>query len=245
MQTISSKIILPKQFNKDLLQFKEVKTLPNNGKSVYMNYNKGLLIMQTPMLRSPFGIQNYNNDGKYTIQLSFDDKDTRPDVGEFFDAMKHIDSKIMDEAALTTNSVAWFKKKAVSMDWLTEAYKPIIHFPKGKDGEITDKYAPTFRVKFPFRDGKFECAVYNHKREPIENSNLEELLQRGCQVQMLIQCMGLWIAGSGFGCHWKVIQMKLGTMPEKICGYAFTDRDDDDEEEDKVQDSDDDEKATA
>jgi hypothetical protein len=57
-----------------------------------------------------------------------------------------------------------------------------------------------------------------------------ENIPRGSKVSAIVQCSGVWIAGSKFGLTMKIVQMKV--CPEKVFkieGYSFID--DEDEEE--------------
>ena len=61
--------------------------------------------------------------------------------------------------------------------------------------------------------------------------NIGDLLTKGCRVQCLIQCVGLWFAGGKYGCSWKIVQVKVNPS-KSISGYSFIDDSDDEEEDD-------------
>jgi len=237
-------IVLPSQFNEENIKYSDVKVLSNGGKSVYITYNHNLLIMQTPKMYIPYGVNKYEEPGKpnkYNLHLSFRGKEENGLVNEFYETMSRFDKKIIQDAM--TNSISWFKKKTVSSEYLQDAYKPLVKFSKSEGGEYIDKYPPTITIKLPYRDGAFTCDVYNKKKEKVENCDLEQILTKGCKVQVLMQCMGLWFAGTSFGCSWKVLQMKLEELPNKITGFSFLPQGEDDDEEEEtglVHDSDED-----
>ena len=67
---------------------------------------------------------------------------------------------------------------------------------------------------------------------------MSSLETKRSHVNAIVQCVGIWVAGTKFGCSWKVLQMKI-TPPSTIKGYAFKEIDDkvekdidDDDEED-------------
>lgn len=224
----TSSIILPESFNANAIRFSDTKVLSNGGKSVYVNYDGNYLVMQTPKMLCPYGISKYDEPGKepkFNLDMSFGQMDDNPGCKSLFNMLKTFDEKLVVDAS--QNSLSWFKRKSTSVETLRELYTPMIKVARDKETlEPSDRYPPTFKVKLPYRDGKFLCDVYSAKREKLENPNLEDLLNKGCRVQVIVQCMGLWFAGGKYGCSWKVIQMKIDESKSRIKEYAFLDDDD-------------------
>jgi hypothetical protein len=52
---------------------------------------------------------------------------------------------------------------------------------------------------------------------------MEELLVKGAQITALIQCTGVWFAGSKFGLSWKAIQIRVDNLPQSARGFTFVD----------------------
>jgi hypothetical protein len=231
--TKNSLVILPEQFQTDSIKYSDIKILSNGGKSVYVSHGGNLLVMQTPKMSCPYGLSKYEEPGKppkYNLDLSFRNKEDSEALNNLYTMLEKFDEKLVNDAS--ANALSWFKKKSVSKDALRELYTPMVKLARDKDTlEVSDKYPPTFKVKIPYRDGVFQCDVYNSKREKLTNCNLEELLTKGTKVQLLVQCMGLWFAGGKFGCSWKVIQLKIDESPSKISGYSFIEDGDAEEEE--------------
>jgi hypothetical protein len=46
---------------------------------------------------------------------------------------------------------------------------------------------------------------------------------KGAFLTVLIQCTGVWFAGSKYGLSWKAIQIRADKVPESIRGFAFLD----------------------
>lgn len=213
-------IVLPQQFDINMLSYNNIRTLDNGGKVVYISYNKKPLILQTPEMMAPFGLNKWNNEGKsidkYSLDLSFKGKDERDVLNKFFENFVSIDQKLVHDGFV--NCQSWFKKKYPSEDVVEALYTPIVKYPKDKNGEVSDKYPPTFKVNVPFRDGKFGCDVFDNTRNLIDLNNIET---KGSKITAIIQCVGIWIAGgSKFGCSWKILQMKV--IPNNVIkGYAF------------------------
>lgn len=217
--------ILPSDFSVSKIKCGNLRTLDNGGKIVWISYENGPLIFQTPEMVAPFGISQWDNDkgGKKTeLALSFKGKEARPNLEKFYENLAALDAKMVTEAF--ENSPSWFKKKT-SEEVLKELYTPIIRHAKDKNtGEITDKYAATFKATLPEKDGKQTFEVYNQKKELIDLSSVE---LKGAKVTALIQCLGIWIAGTKFGVSWKVLQMRVIPV-KKLEGYSFKDLDTDD-----------------
>tara|TARA_Y100000589_G_scaffold181492_1_gene171824 strand:- start:1160 stop:1930 length:771 start_codon:yes stop_codon:yes gene_type:complete len=198
------------------------KVLKNGGKTVYINYDKQKFIVQVPKMSTPYGLSNYN--GKYSLNLSFKNLDNNDDLRLFFSHLSALDEKIMEDAC--DNSIAWLNKKNIQKEVISDFYSPIIkHAKDKKTGEITNQYPPTINIKVPFWDNKFTCDIYDHEKNKVED-NFETVLHKGSQFQSLIQCTGIWFAGSKFGCSWKFLQIRV-SKKQNISGYCFIDSDSD------------------
>ena len=67
--------------------------------------------------------------------------------------------------------------------------------------------------------------MYDEKKRPMTDIPLEDILVKGATISSLIQCTGVWFAGSKFGLSWKAVQIKADHLPESIRGFAFRDED--------------------
>lgn len=222
--------ILPNDFTVSKLKCGSLRVLDNGGKIVWISYDNGPLILQTPEMVAPFGLSQWDNDKggkKITLDLSFKGKESRHNLSKFYENLAAIDERMVHEAF--ENSASWFKKKT-SEEVLKELYTPIIRHAKDKNtGEITDRYPATFKVSLPEKDGKWNFEVYNQNKAAVDLSTLE---MKGAKVTALIQCLGVWIAGTKFGVSWKILQMRVVPI-RKLEGYSIKDQ-----EEDKVEDED-------
>lgn len=229
---MSQNVHLPKNVDISNLSFSQMNILKNGGKSVFINLNKGPLIIQTPNMVTPFGLSKYQHDTevskseieKWTLQLSLRDIETNPAMSNFYKFLKDLDSSVLTEC--TTNSKLWFKKQYTE-DILRELCSPLIIYPKDKNtGEITDKYAPMFRLSVPMIGGQIACDCYDTNKNKIDLATVE----KGSKVRAIIQCSGIWFIGSKFGLSWKVIQLQVQPQTS-ISGFAFMNDDCDNEDE--------------
>jgi len=214
-------IILPSEFNPKKITFDAPRNLgTNGGKIIYVSYGGKPLIFQTPEMIVPFGMNKWDGD-KYTLDLSFKGKESRDNLQTFFDGLVELD-KTLIKAGLD-NCQTWFKKKYTSLDVVEALYTPSIKHAKDKmTGEITDKYPPTFKLNLPYRDGAFNCEVYDKSKNLVDLNSIET---KGSKVSAIIKCMGIWIAGGKYGCSFRVMQMRV-TPPQNLKGYAFKEIDD-------------------
>jgi hypothetical protein len=214
-----STITLAKEFDINNVSSSDIRTLDNGGKVAYMSYNGAPLILQTPTMTAPFGLSTWDNDGKgplkYSLDLSFKGMDRNAGLQTFYNVLEAIDKKMIEDGL--ANAATWFKGKKVSKDVLEALYTPLIRHAKDKNGDITDKYPPTFKVTVPNKDGKPTCEVYDDKRDLVD---LLALQTKGSRVTAIVQWMGLWFAGGKYGTTWKVLQMKV-VPSATIRGYAF------------------------
>ena len=218
---MSSTITLPKEFDINNVSFSDVRMLDNGGKVVYVSYNNAPMILQTPQMVAPFGMSQWENEGKsntkYTIDLSFKAMDKNPSMQAFYNALEEIDAKLVKDGF--KHQQTWFKGKKYNSEEIVEAlYTPLIRHAKDRQtGEITDKYPPTFKLTVPYKDGKFTCEAFDDARNSVDIATVET---KGSKVTAIIQCMGLWFAGGKFGSTWRIVQMKV--VPNAaIRGYAF------------------------
>jgi hypothetical protein len=220
----------PSEIKVNEIEYKEPKTLGNGGKQVYLEYNGGKLVVQTPKMSLPWSMGKFEGDNgqmKYSIDLSFKGKEDNEKLGEFHDFLEKFDEQLVKEGV--SHSMAWFKKKGMNEEVLRALFSKQIRESKDKEtGEPDGKWPSTVKVKLPFKDGRFQCEVYDNKKKQIDSSQLESTLVRGCEVQALIEHTGIWFAGGKYGCSWRVIQMKV-TAASSIKGYAFIDSSDDED----------------
>jgi hypothetical protein len=195
-------------FDSDI-KFGDVKTLENTGgKVVPIYYKNKPFMLQTPQCYAPFGISVFKNDRSETcsLDLSFKNKDNRPTLDLFYKIIEKLDSLIIN--ACMTSKQQWMKKKLTNKEVVEALYTSPIRYSKDKDtGEITDKYPPTFKMKVPYKDGKYFVKCF----DPLGNlfDDIKTVDTKGSKVTCIIQCNGIWIAGDKFGCSFKLVQFEI------------------------------------
>jgi hypothetical protein len=226
----ASNIKLPKNIDVTKITCGQVKKQANGSKMVWLNVREATgdepLVFQTPEMVGPYGISVWPSDNggpdKYSLDLSFAGLDSREAVKALYDFLETLEQRLLHDAM--ENSMAWFGKKYPSLDVIEALRTPIIKRGKGD-------YPPTFNMKLPLKDGKFQFPVFDGKRTEVD---LFDVLgtSKGARYQAILQCTGVWIVGTKFGVTFKVRQLKV-VRPAQLTGYAFQRTEDDEEEEEE------------
>jgi hypothetical protein len=221
-----SSVVIPKDFKATNVTITPVKVMDSGAKQAYVNYEgRHQLLVQVTGLNIPYGMSMFDKAGpiKYSVDLSLKGYDVEGSkVKQIYDAFNNLDEYMIEMGV--KNSKSWFKKE-LSSDIIREFYTPCVRFSKDAEGNLKP-YPPTLKIQLKQRDGKFETAVYDDKRQPLTDVPLEDILVKGATISSLIQCTGVWFAGSKFGLSWKAIQIKADHLPESIRGFAFRDEED-------------------
>ena len=245
----STSVILPNELKMDDVTFGDVKSMNNGGKIIYVNHNGGNLNLQTPELRLPFDVNAFSEagkDDKFTITCALEKYDSDKAVMEFFEKLVEMDDKV--KAHAKENSVTFFKKAKISDETIEELYNPIVKVSRDTEtGEPNGKWPPNIKVKIAKKDGKFQCKLYDNKKNMFDiNGNTDkpdditDLLVKNTRCKMLIQCTGVWVINGKFGCTWKVVQSRLNVAVKDLDDYAFRETEDDVQFVESDGDSDDD-----
>ena len=73
----------------------------------------------------------------------------------------------------------------------------------------------------PKNNGEFEAKFYDVNGTPYKGVPVEDLLVKGVQVTAIMECTGVWFAGSKYGLTWKAKQIAIHKLPERIGDFAF------------------------
>jgi hypothetical protein len=218
----SNSVVLASSFSTSNVTFSPLRVLDSGGKHAFVNYNKGMCVMQTPSCVLPYGMNSFDKAGpiKYSVELSMRDYEVAGSkMKEFYDALVALDEFMIDQGV--KNSRQWFKAD-MNRDVVRAFYTPLVRFSVDKEGN-RKPYPPTFKLQLRQRDGEFETKMYDDRKQPYHDIPVEDLLVKGAQVTALIQCTGMWFAGSKFGLSWKANQIRVDNLPQSSRGMTFVD----------------------
>ena len=221
---MSSAIVFPKDFKSTNVTISPIKVMDSGAKQAYLNYEGRALMIQVSSLSVPYGMSVFDKAGpvKYSVDLSLKGYDgDNVKVQQIYNAFSTLDEYMIDMGVKFSKQ--WFKSD-LSRDIIKAFYTPSVRFSKDAEGNVKP-YPPTLKIQLKQRDGKFETAVYDEKKRPMTDIPLEDILVKGATISSLIQCTGVWFAGSKFGLSWKAVQIKADHLPESIRGFAFRDED--------------------
>lgn len=224
---MASNVVLASNFNTQKISFSQLRVLDSGGKQAYINYDGGMFVFQTPNCGLPYGMSAFDKAGpvKYSVELSlrgYEDPSNKMKV--FHDALSRLDEYMIDQGV--KNSKQWFKSD-LSRDVIKAFYTPMVRLAKDKEGN-PKPYPPTIKLSLrQKRDSQeFDVQCYDDKRNQYKGIPLEELLVKGAQTTCLIQCTGVWFAGSKFGLSWKLVQALVTSLPQSSRSFTFVDEGD-------------------
>jgi hypothetical protein len=218
----ANSVVVASAFNTSDVSFSQIKVLESGGKQVYVNYGgRNSFVVQTPQSTLPYGMSVFDKAGpiKYSAELSMRGYDEAGKMQEFYNMMHKLDEHMIDQGV--KNSRAWFKCDP-NREVIKAFYTPTVRFSVDKEGN-RKPYPPTVKIQLRQRNGDFETKMYDDKRNLYSGIPMEELLVKGAQITALIQCTGVWFAGSKFGLSWKAIQIRVDNLPQSARGFTFVD----------------------
>lgn len=211
------------------LSFSPMKTSENGRKSVYVNnINGGKFQLETPWLTSYRGVSQpppmYADPAypKYSLRCSLDC--SNPETKDFVDLMLRFERHLIKAGA--SNSMEWFKRKALSEDVIEQAMftKIIKPYVDKESGEVSDKYPSSIDFKVPYYDGEWGCQFYNADAQHEITEDVETRVTGRMKVRAIIECCPMWfMAGNKYGCKWKVSQVEYKSLStsRNFEEYAF------------------------
>ena len=205
-----------------------------------------MFVMQTPSCVLPYGMSTFDKAGpvKYSVELSLRGYDEEGKMKQYYEALTKLDEFMIEQGV--KNCKQWFKAD-LNREVVKAFYTPVVRIPLDKEGN-PKPYPPTVKLQLRQRrdSAKFETVMYDDKRQEYRGITMEELLVKGAQVTALVQCTGVWFAGSKFGLSWKATQIRVDILPQSARGFTFVedgepikkqvlDEEEEEEEEEVVQ----------
>lgn len=212
-------VVLAKSVDVSKIKYSAPRTLDNQSKSVYVNYEGSSITIQTPLVRLPYGVGDWNEKNaegkpsgedkpkKYDLAFSFDGADSNPKVKELLDKMLEIEKKITEDAF--ENRLAWLDDDYDGIkSVVSKLFTPIVKYDKDKvTKKVTGKYPPTVKCKLPY-DSRSEIFTFVSQDMNGEEIDFKTIMRnlKGAKARLIIQLSGIWIAGGRYGCTWKVVR---------------------------------------
>ena len=241
---MSSMIHTPSEIEVSKIAFQPVKILDNGGKSVNLHFEGRNIMLETPSLNVPYGINVFDKTSppKFSVDLSFRGADDNVKIKELQEMLEAFDERMID--AGVENAGKWFKMANPNREVIKAFYTPVVKISRDASG-APKPYPPTFKVNLRKKIAKkggaaapdpndasvgaFEVQLYNAAETDSKgqisafatDATIESTLPKRSQVTAIIQCTGVWFAGGKFGTTWKAVQLRVDSQPEQIRGPAF------------------------
>lgn len=248
----TKKMPVIKATNLDLskVTFSDVKTDNHGRKMVFVNYDGGKIMVQTPKMYVPNGLKRWrkkdatdNKDDSFEMELSFAGEDKNADIRDFHTKMEQFDELVKKQ--IMAHSKEWLGKPKVSMELIENAfYSPTVRVPMDKEGNVLD-YPSRVRAKLDRErkgdefTGRFlsykkpatPVLVFDESKTLLEmnEDNFESVVPKGSQVVAVLELVYLTIT-TKVSAKWKLVQAKVARNQQTITGYAMID-----DEESQVQ----------
>ena len=246
----NNSINLAKHVDIDALTFEG--PLANNygGKYAKVLHKGSWLLIQTPKILCPFGINVYEDTDKktgevlkksYSLDVSFNgympiddgDEASKPKVKELYDLVTGMENKLIKHA--TENSFTWVDDEDASEPVCKALLRTCVKWSKDKEtGRPNKKYAPRIKLNLPvWEDGMGFKAFLDSPENAI--TDIDELLKVAsgkCDIVAIVKCDKVTFNGGKYGYKWNVQQLKVYSSSNSMSGYSFIEESDDEDGED-------------
>lgn len=179
------------------------------------NGNRGNILLQTPVMKAPFGLSEYmpenGGESKYSIDVSFNGYAEDSKIQTFLDVLRAVDEHMVNMGV--EHSFEWFGKK-MSREVVAELYRPLV-----KESKQPEKYAPVCKCKI--RNVQ-KVDAFTKNREPYSVSDLLP----GSTIRCILEFAPIWFVNKQFGLTMNLLQLEFVEAPVgKLEGFSFVDDD--------------------
>lgn len=239
---MASNIRIASEIDASKIEFGPVKVLNSGAKSVPLRYEGRNLMIETPSLTIPYGVNKFDKTPgaapKYSLDLSLRGAEENEGVAALKEFMEAFDERLVQ--AGVENGSPWFKMAKPNQEVIRAFYTPLVKVAVDKDGN-PKPYPPTFKLALRKRMirkpgdkegvqdsgenvGAFETKFYNAAEGMAEfdkEIKLEDVVPKRSQISVIMECTGIWFAGGKYGTTWRAFQVCVHSQPEQIRGPAF------------------------
>ena len=249
MSTANS-IHLPKHVKTNTLTYDALAVNSYGGKYSKVHHGGRWLLVQTPKILCPFGINVYEDKDKdgnvtkksYSLDISFSGYEPAPDsdstdprlpkVRQLYDLVGNMETALIKHCH--KNSFTWLDDPDASEPVCKALLRSNIKWSKDKKTKkINKQYPPRMKFDLPVYDGDMKFKAYIDSREN-QITDIDELVRRvsgRCQVVLIAKCDKVTFNGSKYGYKWIVQQLKVYSTKNTMNSYAFIEDSDDEGEQ--------------
>lgn len=162
----------------DKVDFNEPVTNSYGGKMSKVTYDTKWPLVQTPVMKCPFGLSEYENNDQtsktYSMDLSIDTEDKKQN--DFLSFLKNLENQLVEHVC--KNSEDWIDTPDAPKEVCKALLRPVIKHSRDKSTKkIDNKYPPRIKVAVPFYEEKMKFKVFKKvdNEDFIELNTLEEV----------------------------------------------------------------------
>jgi hypothetical protein len=231
----NNQTIKGKNLNPELVTVSEKPTKMDSGaKYVYVGYNNKNLVVQTPEMDMPFGLNVYDEGKypKYSVDVSFKGVENNKSMKAFYDNLKAMDDRLISEGM--KNSLSWLgkPKSKASREVIESMFRPTVKDAKDKNDNPLP-YPARLKLKIPYKDDNCITQFYN-KEGTLLTDDVSKILVRGTKAKVIMQCVGIWISAGSYMCQWKAVRMEVDVPETSDDSHFLPDTDDEDDESEEA-----------
>jgi hypothetical protein len=204
-------------FDVSTVSFSKLNKSKKGNKSVYISGPGGSkLYIQTPYMRTPFGLSAYTDDKSkttsYSLDLALNDADQDPAIDVFWKKIEALDDLVLK--TVVKNSKEWLGKERDEKGLREfDLFKPMAR--PGKD-QYADKKTFKLKVLTDLKTNAFIPECYNHNRQIVPLDSIEKNQKLMC----IIEVSSIWIIDGKFGTTVRLTQCILEPS-RKLPSFAF------------------------
>ncbi len=184
--------------------------LANNTECLYVKYEYPNAIVDslatiTPVVFLPFGLSNYEDGERWSIDVSFYKMEENKVLERLYNVCVALDDWLLELAL--NNSERWFGKKK-TRDVLLDRMTRLV-----RESKPPGKYAPTLKVHANPRQKQFQFKVYPPNSATEEDEikctleNAKTVLPKKSRVQLLLTFPSVWFSPNSFGWSCRCVQV--------------------------------------
>lgn len=174
----------------------ELETSPKGNSFVPVQYNSGVLRIDTPSLRAPFGVKKFassNGREEANISLSFDDSEVSQ---KMLGIIKNLEQQLV-QTAIEKASI-WFPEWADQSEAkIRSAFRSSLRPPRDP------KFSPLWRLKIKTHAARPTDFYYNGDRTAMEE------VVPSSKVSSVVELRGVWIMPESFGTSWTILSCRI------------------------------------
>ncbi len=234
--------------------YKKIEVNDLGGKHIPMIYNGEQLEVEFRNVMCPYGVGDFKDNGKYSMQISLGGSENLQKVVGILEELDDVNIRTSSE-----NSKAWLNKKMTAeIIKAADTYKSMV-----KIGEKGDKPPGlSIKLKAYYNNGAPQFKLFGKDKKPIDiftpsgNTRVDKdgkeveapgeidwsWATNNMKVNVIAICDGLWIVGGKIYCSWKAKAIRI-VEDGNSDSYEFDDSDEEEEEDTKMEDGDEEEEG--